>query len=248
MTIELQHWSVTGSINNPIDHLILKQMGYRDPMNENMAAGIAVEDGVKEGLIDHDRSVDDCAKLAVRKYDRLTLMKPNIDAKKRQSKRDEVPAMVRNAIEALRPLGKPEFLNGEQQKIQIELVGVRKPLIGYLDFYYPEKGLIVDLKTTGRMPKQISAAHARQGAVYSAAKSNFQMQFCYVTAKAACVYTQENAGQSMLEVAGIAQGRQRFFDLFSTWEEAARHVTPDYTSLHMSSSAMRDAGREVWGF
>lgn len=245
---ELSHWSASGSINPPIDHLILKQMGHRDQMNHTMAAGIASEDGVKEGLLDHTKPIEDCVKLALAKYDRMTLMKPWINADQRAKKRTEIPGMVGHAIEILRPFGKPEFLAGGQQKITIELTDVRAPLIGYLDFYYPEHGLIVDLKTTGRMPSKISDAHARQGAVYSAAKSNFEMRFCYSTAREARLLTQENAAERMNEVATIALNRQRFFDLFESWEEAARHVTPDYSSFYMSSPAMRDAGRQVWGF
>ena len=246
--LELQHWSITGSINNPLDHLILKQLGYREPMNHLMAAGIAAESAVKEGLLDHAKPIEACANLALAKYDRMTVMKPNINAEARAKKRAEIPGMVSHAINLLRPLGKPEFLDGEQQKISITLTDVRAPLIGYLDFFYPEHGLIVDLKTTGRMPSKISDAHARQGAVYAAAKSNFQMQFCYATAREAKLMTQEDAAQRIHEVAGIALHRQRFFDLFTSWEEAARHVSPDYSSFYMSSPAMRDAGRQVWGF
>lgn len=246
--IEMSHWSVTGSINNPLDHLILKQLGHREPMNHLMAAGIASESGVQAGLLDHAKPIEDCVNLALAKYDRMTVMKPHINADARAKKRTEIPGMVGHAINLLRPLGVPEFLNGEQQKITISLTDVRAPLIGYLDFYYPEHGLIVDLKTTGRMPSKISDAHARQGAVYSAAKSNFKMAFCYATTRESKLLTQEDASQRIHEVAGIALNRQRFFDLFTSWEEAARHVSPDYSSFYMASPAMRDAGRQVWGF
>ena len=245
---ELAHFSVTGSINPPLDALVLKQLGYRDAMNEKMAAGIAVEEAVKQALLDHSRSVENCVRLGLAKYDRLTLTKANIDSADKAKKRGEVPMMIVHAVEQLRPFGVPEFLDGSQQKIEIGLRDVRAPLIGYLDFFYPDKGLIVDLKTSGRMPSKISDAHARQGAVYATAKSNFEMQFCYVTAKAGKLLTLEDAPQRMNEVAGIALGRQRFFDLFETWEEAARHITPDYSSFYMSSAEMRQAGREVWGF
>ena len=88
--IEMSHWSITGSINNPLDHLILKQLGHREPMNHLMAAGIAAESAVKEGLLDHAKPIEACVNLALAKYDRMTVMKPNINAEARAKKRTEI--------------------------------------------------------------------------------------------------------------------------------------------------------------
>ncbi|MGB1189889.1 MAG: PD-(D/E)XK nuclease family protein, partial [Pseudomonadales bacterium] len=42
-------------------------------------------------------------------------------------------------------------------------------LIGYLDFWYPQHNLIVDLKTTSKAPSKWSLSHGIQAAVYQRA-------------------------------------------------------------------------------
>jgi hypothetical protein len=45
------------------------------------------------------------------------------------------------------------------------------------DWRFSAHGLIVDLKTTERLPSAIGASHGRQGAVYATAHGNFGMRF-----------------------------------------------------------------------
>jgi len=47
---------------------------------------------------------------------------------------------------------------------------------GFVDWRFSAHGLIVDLKTTERLPSAIGASHGRQGAVY-ATHGNFGMRF-----------------------------------------------------------------------
>jgi aspartate oxidase len=48
---------------------------------------------------------------------------------------------------------------------------------------FPEHGLVVDLKTTGRMPSTMSAEHQLQRAIYQKARGNQIVKFLYVTPK-----------------------------------------------------------------
>ena len=50
-------------------------------------------------------------------------------------------------------------------------------VIGFVDWRFSAHGLIVDLKTTERLPSAIGASHGRQGAVYATAHGNFGMRF-----------------------------------------------------------------------
>ena len=49
-------------------------------------------------------------------------------------------------------------------------------MIGFVDWRFSAHGLIVDLKTTERLPSVIGASHSRQGAVYATAHGNFGMR------------------------------------------------------------------------
>ena len=56
-------------------------------------------------------------------------------------------------------------------------------MIGFLDLVFPEAGLVIDLKTTGRCPSVMSAEHQLQRAIYQKAKGNQAVKFLYVTPK-----------------------------------------------------------------
>lgn len=106
-----------------------------------------------------------------------------------------IPDMVKLAYETLKDYGKPEFSkNREQQKIEYELHdelnGWSAPMIGYLDLVYPEQGLIIDLKTTFRMPSVMSWSHQLQRVAYQQGKSNYDVRFLYVTPKK-CEFKQD---------------------------------------------------------
>ena len=65
----------------------------------------------------------------------------------------------------------------------ITLVATFIPVIGFLDLVFPEAGLVIDLKTTGRCPSVMSAEHQLQRAIYQKAKGNQAVKFLYVTPK-----------------------------------------------------------------
>jgi len=58
-------------------------------------------------------------------------------------------------------------------------------VIGFLDLLYPEHGLVVDLKTTQRVPSVMSLEHQVQRAIYAKAKGNYAVKFLYVSDKKA---------------------------------------------------------------
>ena len=225
--------------------LCLEQLGHKDPMNENMAAGIAVEDAVKEGLLDHDKPVELCAKLALAKFDRLMALKAR-DVEKVQKKRAQIPGMVAGGIQALRQFGVPDFDGGEQHWVELNLEGVIKKIVGKMDFKYD--GLIVEFKTSAALPSSIKAGHARQAAIYGAANGNHAVKVCYATQKKCEVYDLDDQRKRIEEVRLSLINAERFLNRFQTWEEVARNVVPNYGSFYMSSDTMRAAGKELWGF
>lgn len=102
-----------------------------------------------------------------------------------QKERDHIEPMMKAALSELRPLGIPEAGGDEQHKISItaKTDDWSIPVIGFLDFTYPEQGLVVDLKTTTRCPSRMSPDHQLQRAIYHTAMGNSAVKFLYATPK-----------------------------------------------------------------
>lgn len=128
-----------------------------------------------------------------------------------------VPGMIQNGVEVLSPYGVPEIRfnkvqnSYEQKKIELtcNLSDCSIPIIGYLDFYYPEKKLVIDLKTTMRLPSVMSHEHIRQGALYRAA-TGFETRFVYVSGKGAKdLAIPEDVSEVLTEIKAILTRQER---------------------------------------
>jgi len=151
-----------------------------------MTRGIAVEDGVVAALAT-TATVEDAIQIAHRRFDKSY----PIGNENSTKQRSVIAPMIRQSIEALEHLGKPDF-EGEviekftQEKVEIKTKlddGSVVPVIGYLDLVYQTQGLVVDLKSTLRMPSIMSPQHQLQRAIYSKAKGNNAVRFLYVSDK-----------------------------------------------------------------
>lgn len=208
--------------------------------------GTATEAGIEKGLFDPAAPVEDCIAHALTKFDALTAFRPG---EYRDKERLLIPGMVTVGLTELRQYGvptKPE--DGRQHKIEVRLDGVSVPFLGFLDFVYDEHGIIVDLKTTGRMSSVITDPHARQGAVYAKAKGNHEIRFAYVTPKKIGVYRLENVADHLAAVTQIAQRMERLLRLSKDPMEIAGILTPDFQSFYWADPAVRQAGRDLYGF
>jgi hypothetical protein len=88
-------------------------------------------------------------------------------------------------LQELEHYGKPEFPEDGQTKISItaKTDDFEIPVIGYLDFVFPDHGVVIDLKTTGRIPSKMSPEHQLQRAIYQKARGNQVVKFLYVSSK-----------------------------------------------------------------
>jgi hypothetical protein len=60
------------------------------------------------------------------------------------------------------------------------------PIVGYLDYRWDQHGILVDLKTTEKLPSSIKIPHARQVALYATMTGdNVDARLTYVHAKEA---------------------------------------------------------------
>lgn len=155
-------------------------LGKRTPFGPAPKRGIVVEDAVAAMLDGADR--DEAINAAHKAFDRSF---PDGDAAAKE--RAIIAPMADLAYAELAPLGVPDFPEDGQHKITINASfdGWSIPLWGFLDFVFPDHGLVVDLKTTGRMPSTMSHEHQLQRAIYARAKGNMAIKFLYVTPKKA---------------------------------------------------------------
>lgn len=241
---------------------IIRYLGkVKGQQSVNMLAGIAVEEAVTRGLNYPKMDEDTLVQFAKDEYLKKTAL--GFDGEARANKLEEIvgreaegrkkayDGMVRNALRSLRPYGvpTPPENNEKQHKIEAWLDDIPVPLIGYKDFTFEQHGLDIDLKTTGRMPSDMSFDHQLQGAVYWKASGNRTQRFAYVTKAKADVLelTPEAAAYAIHTATGIAHCLQRFLSLSSDWRELAHLTIPDYTNFRWDSLTA-GAARDLWGF
>lgn len=204
--------------------------------------GTAVEDGIAAGLRDHSLDPLQCAGIALDKFKILTALSGDSRVEKEQV---AVPEMVKQGLQALRPYGVPTSMQGE---IRFEVEGLAVPFIGFYDFEWGNGKVLVDLKTTHALQSQISNAHARQLALYHAARgSQSDAQIAYVTPKKYGVYRLENAADHVKALSKIGLSIQKFLSITKDPGELASLVVPDVDSFYFADPLTRKAAFDVWG-
>lgn len=144
---------------------------------------------------------------------------------------EAIPDMISMALSELRPFGEPEFdidpFKGPVQK-KVELMckgdGWTIPIIGFTDFHFPKRKTVIDLKTTGRMPSEMSASHLRQRAIYKKAFNDHEVSFLYVTGKKSQMFTPDGMNDTLSEIKSILTRQERFLKLGD--RELLRSIVP----------------------
>ena len=156
---------------------LFHESGARNPAMER---GNYVEEAVKEVLL--GEALEDATNKVIAAYDTQFVFDADGSVEKNRAC---IAPMVAQAVEELKPYGKPTFNQGKQIQVSTTLAGEswELPVIGKLDFVFPEHGLIVDLKTTLRAQNVMAANHQRQRCFYAHAQGNQVVKFLYVTAK-----------------------------------------------------------------
>jgi len=153
--------------------------GKRGPMSAAAMRGICTEDAVVAALTGENK--DGALDAALEKFDKSF----PIGDEKTSKERAMIEPCLDLALGELQQYGQPEFTEDGQQKISItaKTDDYEIPVIGFLDLVFPEHGLVIDLKTTGRMPSTMSAEHQLQRAIYQKARGNQAVKFLYVSPK-----------------------------------------------------------------
>ncbi len=214
-------------------------LGHKQPSNLPMARGVAVEDGVTCGLKDLETPVKDCIDVALTKFDTLAVLSGD---PRREKIRETVPDMVTAALAELRQYGTP---TGTQGKIELKYDGLTLPMLGFFDYEWQQHGILLDLKTTERMPSQIKIGHARQVAHYSG--GNQQARIAYVTPRKLEVYMLENVSEHRLALVEIAKRIEKFRSLSDDPQFFVDITAPDLDSFYWTPPAARALAFSIWG-
>lgn len=188
-----------------------------------MQRGIIVEDAVVK-ILTKEMKLNEGILYAIDEFNKKYFVNDEEVAKEYKN----LEPMIRLSCEALEDYGVPVFPeNSKQEKIQFNMVdnvnNWEVPFIGYLDLVFPEKGVIVDLKTTTRIPSTQSFDHKLQRAIYAKAKGNQKVEFLYVTPSRA-EFKEDGDVNEMLEQARIIINRMNSFCDYMTPEQARECV------------------------
>lgn len=238
--------SINLFVAEPAMWAMQKLMGKKSGVGAAAHRGTSIEAGVEMGLFEPDAPVEACQELALSRFNQLTVLSgdPN-----RDKEAAAIAPSVAIALKELRQYGVPSAADGNRQhRIETRIDGISVPFIGWLDFWFQDHAIIVDLKTQLRLSSKISEPHARQGAIYHAAHGNAEIRFAYVTPQKIGVYRLDDPRTHLKAVAHIAQSIERFLGLSGDPEELTRSLSPNFDSFYWNDPTTRALGREVWGF
>lgn len=243
--------SINAWLNCPSLWILEKLLKHRSAMGAAGHRGTATEVGVSAGLFDHKLTPEECTAKATPVYDKLTALSGD---PKRDSERGVIPGMVKQGL-ALREHGVPFMPNDTprygaeaQHKIEIRLEGVSVPIIGFLDWLYPDE--VLDLKTTLRVPSAMSETHLRQATVYKVAHPDRRIRFFYVSDKRAEKHTltRPQYDVALRELIGGAQRLERFLALSADPLELAAVVPHTSDSFYFSDPLTKAFAISVFGY
>lgn len=185
--------------------------GRKFPFSVAARAGVLAEEAIVSVLLgkkDDETAIKD----AETSYNKAIML----DRSDNNVKRGEaIRGFVENGLRELLPFGAPEF-DGDNQKsfsIMCKGDGWELPVIGYLDCFYPQHKLIVDIKTTMKAPSVMSSEHMRQCALYHKA-FNTETRFLYLTPKKAVWHSCEDVEGVMAEIKALLNRQEKLLRSF----------------------------------
>ena len=224
--------------------LYLLQYVYKIKGSVGPAAhrGTAGELGIVRGISENALPLDECKRVALAEFDRLTALSTD---PRRDKERAAVEGVVEQGIQELKGYGPPSQAQGE---VVYEAEGLPVPLRGFFDLRWDKHGILTDIKTTHALPSKIAASHAKQVALYRAASGdNFSARVTYVTPKKAATYELENPREHLDALVRIAQTADKFLALSKDPKELAQLCIPDTDSFYYSDPVLRQAAFDIWG-
>lgn len=219
--------------------------GKKSAFGAAAKSGLLVEEAVVNVLM-RGFTQEQAIESARAQYNKFIGLLPSDSDAKRG---DAIPEMIAMTLEEFKPYGIPEFektITGDFKQKKIEIIcngnGWSLPIIGYLDFHFPNTGTILDLKTTLRMPSEMSDAHKRQACIYQHAMGNQAVKFFYTSGKKSAVFDCGDTRETLAEVKTILNRLEEFLRLGD--KELLRSVVPVMTDSFYSDA---DITKELYG-
>jgi len=231
--------SINAYVAQPAAWVMERLLQCRAPVSSAAHRGTAAEAGIVMGLLDPLAPIPDCVAHAVSSFDQLTALAADPSVAK---ERDGIPGMVATAIPELRQYGVPQT----QLRVDRSLDGMPVPILGYLDLHWPEHGLTLDIKTTHRIPSEISTNHARQVGLYVHG-TNHQARVAYCSPKRIAVYELTDTTRPVAEAVAIAQRMDRFLAISPDPQVLAALLVPDTDHYFYANPIAAAHRREVFG-
>lgn len=236
----IQHLSAS-SINlwsNAPDVWVMGYLfGQRTPAGPAAWRGICTEDAVVATL--SGESEETAIANALAKFDKKYL----IGDEDTLRERNRIGPMTQIAVAELKQYGEPEMplpVNGQPQQHKVSITargdGWAIPVIGYLDMVFPKHGLIVDLKTTSKVPTRMSPEHQLQRAIYAEANGgNMAVKFLYSSEKK-CSMLEDGDPTNILSKAKVQITRIEAFLRLLDKEDAKAIVPVNAGSFYWSGN------------
>ncbi len=220
----------------------------RGATNQNMARGNAVEVGYDYFWKNEFATVDEAVDEAVKYYNRETALV--VGQEKRDKERATIEPFVKNTIEAMSKYGTP---TSSQNKLEITFDGVSVPVIGYDDYCFQgdDMPICLDLKTSHKIPSQMSVPHKRQMSLYQAMRPDHKILICYVSTKKYAVYELDRAEAEIInqEFKIAAQALERFLTICDDPMDLYKFFAPDYSSsFYWSDPITLSEAKRIWGY
>ena len=223
---------------SPAMFVLERVLGLKQPVGAPAHRGTAVEAGVAQGLLDPEATLEACVETATVKYDTLMALSPD---QRKEKYRAGIPGMVSQALDELRPYGVP---SGTQGFVTWHPEGLKHPIVGFYDFMWADSGLIIDLKTSEKMPSEIKIAHARQVSLY-AMSDNMDARLTYATPKKITTFRLENVREHREALLRIARNVEEFLSLSEDPQYFLKITAPDLDSFYWDGPA-RQVAYEHW--
>jgi hypothetical protein len=220
--------------------------GKRSEFGAAAKCGVLVEDAITNVLA-RGFTAEYAISSALGEYNKFIALSATDSDKKRA---EALPGMIELGLEALKPYGAPEFdvepITGKLKQKKVEIVcngdGWSLPVVGYLDYYFPAHGVVVDLKTTQRMPSEMSDSHKRQACIYQHAMGNQGVKFLYVTGKKSQMFDCGDVKETLAEIKAILNRQEAFLRLGD--KELLRSIVPVNTETFYNDASIT---KELYG-
>lgn len=217
-------------------------LGAKFPFSAPARGGTMIERAIVQTLTGRD--IEDATAEALSDFNKETLF-DNTDKKTKWA--DGMPDMVAMGVKELSAYGVPTFeLDGTQKKIFIDCnMGEYKvPVIGFLDLYFPDKKIIIDIKCTMRAPSEMSASHKRQAAIYQLSNPECQVGFFYITPKKTQFFWVQEVTEQVTEIKGIISRMNGMLGVGDA--QKIKEIIPIVDSFYWSDSMA--TRKEIFGF